>query len=98
MLRSILGIVAVIALLWFSLTVPLGNKTLVEHVMAIARTPEAGELYQGAKDKIEPAVAEAKERIVGEVVKSSDALKEAAAQAKAKADPPPKEAGIAAPR
>ena len=78
MLRNLFGLVLLLSVLWFSLTVPLGNKTLVQHVRAIGSTPEAHDLYDGAKSTLEPAVTEAKDRLVGEVLESSSAIKERA--------------------
>lgn len=36
---------------WFTFTVPLGNRTLFQHLRAIASTPEAQSLGEAARDE-----------------------------------------------
>ena len=54
--------------LWAAFVVPLGDKTLAEHVDAIGETPEAEHLLEGARGTINPALDEVKDRILGEHV------------------------------
>jgi hypothetical protein len=37
---------------WWAFTVPLGERTLVQHVRAIGQSRESRELVRGAKDKV----------------------------------------------
>ena len=39
------------AIVWFSATVELGSRTLLEHLFAIGRTPEARALAEGTRDE-----------------------------------------------
>jgi hypothetical protein len=54
-----LGCLAVLA--WWALTVPLGDRTLFEHLRAIGDTKESQELVKGTRQK----VTEVKRRIAG---------------------------------
>ena len=38
-------------MVWFAATVPLGDRTLLQHLRAIAGTPEARSLGEGARDE-----------------------------------------------
>ncbi|MFT3694787.1 MAG: hypothetical protein QM831_16680 [Kofleriaceae bacterium] len=56
MIRLIVWLAIIIAIVWFSVSVKLGEKTLVEHVRAIWHTKEAQDLKNGVEDKAGPAV------------------------------------------
>ncbi|HEY0253655.1 MAG TPA: hypothetical protein VGC41_19120 [Kofleriaceae bacterium] len=56
MIRLIVWLAIIVAIVWFSVSVKLGEKTLVEHVRAIWHTKEAQDLKNGVEDKASPAV------------------------------------------
>jgi hypothetical protein len=64
--------------LWFSVMVPLGKRTLAQHVRAIFSTPEAQDLVEGTKQEMEK---------VGERLRKKSAENDAAKSA-AKPDEP----------
>jgi hypothetical protein len=70
MIRSLLAMGFVLAAAYVALMVPLGKKTLVQHIRAIGQTREAQELIDGTAERVKPTLREAKERLVGEIVKS----------------------------
>ena len=49
-MNRLLWLLGVIALSYFAVTVPLGKHTLWGHMVRIAKTPEAKELADGAKE------------------------------------------------
>ncbi|HND12860.1 MAG TPA: hypothetical protein PLY80_20610 [Pseudomonadota bacterium] len=49
-MNRLLWLLGVIALLYFAVTVPIGKHTLWGHMVRIAKTPEAKELADGAKE------------------------------------------------
>jgi hypothetical protein len=63
---SCLGIVAYVAF-----TVPLGERTLVEHIQVILRTRESQELLKGTKEKVDDFVNHAADKVVKGVVKKA---------------------------
>jgi hypothetical protein len=50
-LRGIFWLSALAVLIWFSATVPLGNRTLLGHLRAISSTPEARDLASGTEEE-----------------------------------------------
>lgn len=66
--RTLISVGFVGVCLWGAFAVPLGDKTLADHVDAIGDTPEASQLMDGARDTINPALDEVKDRILGENV------------------------------
>jgi hypothetical protein len=54
--KLIVYLAIIVAIVWFSVSVQLGTKTLVEHVRAIWHTSEVQELKHGVEDKAAPAV------------------------------------------
>ncbi|HEY4238830.1 MAG TPA: hypothetical protein VGM88_03410 [Kofleriaceae bacterium] len=55
-MRLILWLIVIGVLIWAAVSVPLGKKTLVEHVRAIWNTPETKDLRDGVREKAAPAV------------------------------------------
>ena len=49
-MNRLLWLLGVIALSYFAVTVPIGKHTLWGHMVRIAKTPEAKELADGAKE------------------------------------------------
>ena len=56
MIKLIVYLAIIVAIVWFSVTVKLGTKTLVEHVRAIWHTSEVQDLKHGVEEKAGPAV------------------------------------------
>jgi hypothetical protein len=54
--RLLLWLAVLCGFVWFGSTVPLGSKTLFEHLRAIGRTEEAHDLVEGAKEAARPIV------------------------------------------
>ncbi len=71
LLRLILVLGGLGAILWFGVKVPLGQRTLFEHVQAIWKTPESQDLVRGTKDKMSHLVDRATGRAVTEVAKNA---------------------------
>ena len=68
--RSFLSLCLLVGCLWFAFAVPLGGQTMAEHADAIGRTPEAKALLEGAREAINPALVEARDRVLGEHVEA----------------------------
>lgn len=62
-LRWTFWLAAIAVMIWFAATVPLGNRTLIGHIRAIAATPEARDLARGTGEE----VRKVKERIEKEL-------------------------------
>ena len=69
-IRTLISLAFIAGAVWFSFSVPLGQKTLAQHLDAIGETPEAKELMNGARDSVNPALEEAKQRVLGEQVEA----------------------------
>jgi len=63
LIRLLIGLGLIAGLVFVAVEVPLGEKTLVQHVRAIAGTEEGQELVEGVKDK----AVEVKDRATGAV-------------------------------
>jgi hypothetical protein len=59
------------ALVWFGMTVPLGERTLFEHIQAIWKTPESRGLVRGTKNKVGDLIDRATGRVVKGVAKNA---------------------------
>ncbi|MCB9705858.1 MAG: hypothetical protein H6711_28605 [Myxococcales bacterium] len=70
LLRTAVSLLFLSLVVWCSFTVPLGRRTLAEHVDRIGKTREATELIQGARARINPILDEAKNRLLGEYVEA----------------------------
>jgi len=60
-----------IGLGYFAFTVPLGERTLVEHLQGIFKTRESQDLVDGTKAKVEDLVGRATEKVVEGVAKQA---------------------------
>ncbi len=69
-LRTGISLLFLSLLVWCSFTVPLGQRTLAEHVDRIGETRAAKELVRGARGRINPALEGAKGRLLGEYVEA----------------------------
>lgn len=64
LLRLIFFLGGLAALAWFGMTVPLGNRTLFEHVQAILKTNASQDLLRGTKEKMGDLVDRATDKVV----------------------------------
>lgn len=69
-IRTAISIAFIACLTWFAFSVDLGPRTLAEHVDRISDTQEAQELMEGARERVNPALEEAKQRVLGEHVEA----------------------------
>jgi hypothetical protein len=52
LLKFLVSLGCLAAFVWWGVTVPLGERTLFQHVRAIGQSRESKELVRGAKDKV----------------------------------------------
>jgi hypothetical protein len=69
-LRTLATLAIVGGLLWGAFTLRLGSKTFAEHIDSIGETAEAKELLDGTRSTVNPALEDAKERVLGEYVEA----------------------------
>ena len=69
-IRTLISLALVLGAVWFSFNVRLGSKTFAQHLDAIGDTPQARELLEGTRDTVNPALDEAKQRVLGERVEA----------------------------
>jgi hypothetical protein len=80
------------AIAWFGMTVPLGDRTLFEHVQAIWKSHESQDLLRGTKEKVGDLVDRASEKVVRGVAKNAPAQDKAHGEsAEGEATKPPLE-------
>ena len=63
LIRFLFWCAALTALIWFSVTVPLGKQTLWGHVKRIWHSQETQDMVQGAEEAAKPAVEKAKRAV-----------------------------------
>ncbi|HJZ87032.1 MAG TPA: hypothetical protein VKN99_17790 [Polyangia bacterium] len=56
LVRFLFWLAALGGFVWFGMTVPLGKKTLFEHVQSIWRTDQTQELVEGTKEAARPVI------------------------------------------
>ncbi len=61
--RWLFWLVALAAVVYFATTVPLGRRTLLGHLVAIASTKEAHELAEGTKEEAKKVVKQVREEV-----------------------------------
>ncbi len=69
-LRTAISLAILLAGLWAAFAVELGDKTFAEHVDEISETPEAQQLVEDTRATINPALAEVRDRVLGEYVEA----------------------------
>ena len=69
-MRTLVSLAFLVAVVWFTFSVKLGARTLAEHVDRIGQTPAARDLIDGTRSTVNPALDEAKRRILGEYVEA----------------------------
>jgi len=68
--RTLISFVCLSAVLWVAFRVPLGPRTLAEHIDRIGQTSEAKDLVHGARSTVAPLVDEVTDRVLGEYVEA----------------------------
>lgn len=66
LIKLLLALAALVAFIWFGANIPLGSRTLFQHLQAIGKTQETQELWEGAKDSAEPLIDGVKRRLAGQ--------------------------------
>jgi hypothetical protein len=69
-LRTVISLAVLAGALWAAFTVDLGGRTFAEHVDTISETPEAEQLVEGTRSRINPALQEVRDRVLGEYVEA----------------------------
>lgn len=82
-LRTAISLAVLAGALWAAFTVDLGGRTFAEHVDTISETPEAEQLIQGTRSRINPALQEVRDRVLGEYVEAPTWIPDANEIAKA---------------
>jgi hypothetical protein len=84
-LRTAISLAVLAGALWAAFTVDLGGRTFAEHVDTISGTPEAEQLLDGTRSRINPALQEVRDRVLGEYVEAPTWIPDAHESAKAPA-------------
>jgi hypothetical protein len=69
-LRTVISMAVLAGALWAAFTVDLGGRSFAEHVDTISETPEAEQLIEGTRSRINPALQEVRDRVLGEYVEA----------------------------
>jgi hypothetical protein len=69
-LRTAISLAVLAGAVWAAFTVDLGGRTFAEHMDTISETPEAERLIEGTRSKINPALQEIRDRVLGEYVEA----------------------------
>ncbi|MGB1015324.1 MAG: hypothetical protein ACPG4T_14410, partial [Nannocystaceae bacterium] len=72
-IRTLMSLVVLVAVVWWTFTYRIGDSTVAEHLERIGETPEAKGLIDGAKTRIDPVLDEAKQRMIGEYIEAPTA-------------------------
>ena len=67
--------------IWAAFAVELGDKTFAEHIDTIGATPEAKQLVDDTRATINPALADVRDRVLGEYVEAPTWIPDAEAPA-----------------
>ena len=54
--KLLVGLVGLVAFVWFGANIPLGSRTLFQHLQAIGRTRETQDLLAGTRETAKPLV------------------------------------------
>lgn len=87
MIRNLFILVLVISGLYAAATVPLGERTLAEHIKAIGQTDEAQDLIDGTKAKLGPTASKIKDSVIEEVKENMGRVQQEIREQRAGAKP-----------
>jgi hypothetical protein len=76
-LRTAISLAVLAGAVWAAFTVDLGGRTFAEHIDTISGTPEAEQLIDGTRSRINPALQEVRDRVLGEYVEAPTWIPEA---------------------
>jgi hypothetical protein len=65
LLKILLGMCCLAGFVWFGANIPLGSRTLFQHLQAIGKTRETQDLLDGTKESAKPLVEGVKRRLGG---------------------------------
>ena len=68
--RSLLSVALLLGGLWAMFSVDLGGMTFAEHMDTISETPQAQQLVEGTRERVNPALGELRDRLLGEYVEA----------------------------
>lgn len=63
LIKFLLGVAGLVVLVWFGANVPLGSRTLFEHLQAIGRTRETQDFLDGTRESAKPLVDNVRRRL-----------------------------------
>ncbi len=63
--KLLIGLVGLVLFVWFGANVPLGSRTLFQHLQAIGRTRETQDLLEGTRLSAKPIVDGVRRRLGG---------------------------------
>jgi hypothetical protein len=81
-LRTAISLAVLAGAIWAAFTVDLGGRSFAEHVDTISETPEAEQLIEGTRSRINPALQEVRDRVLGEYVEAPTWIPDASDPAK----------------
>ena len=64
--KLLVGLVGLVAFVWFGANVPLGSHTLFQHLQAIGRTRETQDLLDGTRETAKPLVDSVRRKLAHE--------------------------------
>ena len=64
-MKLLLGLAGIAVFVWFGANIPLGSRTLFEHMQAIGRTRETQDLLEGTRQSAQPIVDGVRKRLGG---------------------------------
>jgi len=63
LIKLLLGLAALAGFVWFGANVPLGSRTLFQHLQAIGRTRETQDLLDGTRESAKPLMDSVRRRV-----------------------------------
>jgi len=63
LLRLLLSVAFLLGFIWFGMTVPLGSKTLFQHIKAIGESKETKDLVEGTKEAAKPVLEKVEHKL-----------------------------------
>lgn len=64
--KLLIGLVGLVAFVWFGANIPLGSRTLFQHLQAIGRTRETQDLLEGTRETAKPLVDSVRRKLAHE--------------------------------
>lgn len=67
LIKFLVGVAVLAGVVWFGANVPLGTRTLFEHLQAIGRTRETKDLLDGTRESAKPLMDSVRRKLAREV-------------------------------